>query len=242
MQTAPSTTDPVLSEADIQAFVDGLLAPDRAAQIQRYLNERPDEARRVAFYGKLNWQMQSSFQAADNARCTPLQRAALRGASLTGWLRRRARGLAIGLLLTLAAVTGVVWATHVPDAALDALAIMALEQTVAGKDWSDENTRAQALAAAPDLSSVGMHAIVRLTRQVGPFARASGFIYRNTAGEPVVLLTVPDLTAWGQPQWQASRVGSSRVLGWTASGTKYVLAGRADARGLMLAADVMTMR
>jgi anti-sigma factor RsiW len=53
--------DPPLSETDIQAYADGFLAPERAAHLRQYLGKRPGEARRVAFYGKLNQQIQNTF-------------------------------------------------------------------------------------------------------------------------------------------------------------------------------------
>jgi anti-sigma factor RsiW len=240
MQTAHPDSRPVLSEADIQAFVDGLLAPERAAQMRRYLRDRPDEARRVAFYGKLNWQMQSSFQSADDA--DRKRRYALRVALLAGWLRRRARVIAAALLVAFCVTGGFAWATHIPDTTLDAAAIMTLEQAVAIKDSPDRDADATPLAAAPDLSGVGFRAVAHVAQQLGPFARARGFIYRNAAGERAVLLSVPDLIAAPRPQWQARRVGESRVLDWTVGRTKFVLAGRASTRGLMRAADLMTSR
>ena len=37
-----------ISESDLQAFVDGRLAPARAAEIEAWLAERPEEAARIA--------------------------------------------------------------------------------------------------------------------------------------------------------------------------------------------------
>jgi len=96
------------------------------------------------------------------------------------------------------------------------------------------------LSAAPDLSGVGFHPIARREMSVGPFASATEFVYRNRGGEAAVLLVAPGLFAHPQPQWKARRVGASRLLAWTAGGNRYVLAGRAKTRGLMLAADLMT--
>jgi hypothetical protein len=239
MQPSRSTAGSVLSEIDIQAFVDGLLSPERAAQMQRYLHDRPDEARRVAFYGKLNRQMQASFQHSDDEGRAPLSCLRFYGAVLAGSLRRRARAIAVILLVALPVAGAFVWAAHVPDDALDAAAIMALERATAMKALPDRGADGRTLAAAPDLSGVGMHAMGPISQRVGPFARASGFVYRNAAGELAVLLSAPDLTATAQPHWQARRVGTSRVLNWTTARTRFVLAGRADTRGLMRAADLM---
>ncbi|MGF6753400.1 anti-sigma factor family protein [Paraburkholderia sp. GAS42] len=241
MHSVPHSPD-VVSEAEIQAFVDGLLAPDRAARIQRYLHERPDEARRVAFYGTLNWRMHSSFQEADDSGRSPLSLRALHVASLAGWWRQRVRRMAVIALLLVAAAAGALCALRVPRAALEATAVMALEQAIASHTPADAPRDALLLAAAPDLSRVGFRAIAVATLPVGPFAQARGFVYCNAAGERAVLLSVRDLTASAQPQWQARRVGESRVLEWSTGHMRYVLAGRANARGLMRAADLLAAR
>jgi anti-sigma factor RsiW len=57
--------DPPLSETDIQAYADGFLTPERAAHLRLYLGKRPGEARRVAFYGKLNERIQHAFVPTD---------------------------------------------------------------------------------------------------------------------------------------------------------------------------------
>jgi hypothetical protein len=86
-----------------------------------------------------------------------------------------------------------------------------------------------------------MHLVARSTLKLGPFARATEFVYLNAEGQPVVLLTAPARAASAQAQWSARRVGTLRLLTWTTRQQRYVLAGAADARGLMRAADVMTM-
>jgi len=53
------------SEADIQAYADGTLTPERAAALRDYLSKHPAEARRVAFYDRLNAQIQAAFRATD---------------------------------------------------------------------------------------------------------------------------------------------------------------------------------
>ncbi|CAG4889078.1 anti-sigma factor family protein [Paraburkholderia saeva] len=242
MRPIQPPSDAVVTEADIQAFVDGLLAPDRAAQIQRYLEERPDEARRVAFYGKLNLRMHSTFQHADEGGRSRHATFALYRATLGGWLRQHARSITIILLLAGVAVTAVLYAMRVPAAALEAGAIMALEQANAAHTPVDGRNDAPLLADAPDLSSVGFRAIAVSSLPVGAFAEARGYVYSNAAGERAVLLSVRDMTAAAQPQWQARRVGGSRVLEWSAGHTRYVLAGGATTHGLMRAADLLAPR
>lgn len=63
--TTDAPSDSPLSEADIQAYADGTLTPERAAFLRDYLGKDPAEARRVAFYGRLNAQIQQAFQTTD---------------------------------------------------------------------------------------------------------------------------------------------------------------------------------
>jgi hypothetical protein len=67
------------------------------------------------------------------------------------------------------------------------------------------------------------------------------YIYLNTHAQPIVLLVAAAPPSTVQPQWSARRVGTLRLLIWTAHNQRYVLAGAANARGLMSAADLMTM-
>ncbi len=233
----------MLSEVDVQAFVDGSLAPERAAQVRLYLSARPDEARRVAFYGQLNRRMRASFE--DGASPGPsmltahaaFAQRALRAAAVLGWLRAHVRAI-IALVLLLATIAGAaLWALRVPAPVLDAAALMVLEHTMSS-DASAANA-AGLSRAAPNLSDLGWQPVARTSAPVGPWTRATGFVYRNRAGDRAVLLTVRDWTAASQPQWQARRVGGMRLLGWTTTHTRYLLAGRAQMAGLMRAADEM---
>ncbi|MEW6339747.1 MAG: transcriptional regulator [Paraburkholderia sp.] len=247
--------DPPLSETDIQAYADGLLTPERAAHLRHYLGKRPGEARRVAFYGKLNQQIQHAFQSTDEPLAAGPAGNGLggtvRGERLRMWVRTAMRRplratltLAATLALALAAVSGWMMASQVSTEALDNAAVMALAQ--AAGEHAGEHSGTVAVAsdpAAPNLAPVGMHLVSHGTLTLGPLARASEYVYLNTVSEPIVLLVAPTRpAAAAQPQWSARRVGTLRLLTWTAGRERYVLAGAADARGLMRAADFMTMR
>ena len=231
-------TEPRLSESDVQAFADGMLDPKRAASVEMYLRSRPDEADRVAFYGRLNWQMQNAFHEADNEEAPPAP------APVRRMSRRRLRALLIAAVAALAVAAAAIFAFDISESALDNASMMALEQAVAAQEMASGavgyESSMKVLTGAPDLSQVGFHPVARREMSVGPFASATEFVYRNRGGEAAVLLVAPGLLAQPQPQWKAHRVGASRLLAWTAGGKRYVLAGRAKTRGLMLAADLMT--
>jgi len=233
-------TEPRLSESDVQAFADGMLDPTRAASVETYLKSRPDEAHRVAFYGRLNWQMQNTFHEPDDEE----EARAPAPKSVRRMSKRGLRALLVATTAALALAAATIFTFDISDSALDNASMMALEQAVAAQDMTSGATgyesSAKALASAPNLSKVGFHPIARRAMPVGPFVSATEFVYCNRGGEAAVLLVAPGVFAHPQPQWKARRVGASRLLAWTTGGKRYVLAGRAKTRGLMLAADLMT--
>jgi hypothetical protein len=239
MRIVKSPAKPGLSESDVQAFADGMLDPVRVASVETYLKSRPDEAHRVAFYGRLNWQMQNAFHEPDEEEARAPAPKSVRRMS-----KRSLRALLVATAAALALAAAAIFTFDISDSALDNASMMALEQAVAGQDMASGATgyesSAKALASAPNLSNVGFHPIARRAMPVGPFVSATEFVYRNRGGETAVLLMAPEIFAHPQPQWKARRVGASRLLAWTTGGKRYVLAGRARTRGLMLAADLMT--
>ncbi|MGF6647356.1 anti-sigma factor family protein [Paraburkholderia sp. GAS82] len=257
MKSDDSRHDPPLSETDIQAYADGLLTPERAAHLRQYLGKRPGEARRVAFYGKLNQQIQDAFQPVDEPSPVPAAATGFIHTTAGRWLTRRLQmirlrplraTLAVALVLALAVVATSGWmaASRVSQDALDNAAVMALAQAAGENFGAKAAPAAGAVAAdpaAPNLVPVGMHLVSRRTLDLGPLARATEYVYLNAQGEPIVLLVASTRpAAAAQSQWSARRVGTLRLLSWTGRQQRYVLAGAANARGLMSAADLLTMR
>jgi anti-sigma factor RsiW len=250
--------DPPLSETDIQAYADGFLAPERAAHLRQYLGKRPGEARRVAFYGKLNQQIQDTFLPSDEPLPTLGSARAGVDSAPGRWLDRRIRGVrrnplralltaVLAVVLALLAASGWMAASQVSEEALNNAAVMALAQAVAdhsgiaGASLSTPSSLATA-PGAPNLAPVGMHLVSERTARLGPVARAAEYVYLNADGEPVVLLVARTRQLRAESQWSAQRVGTLRLLTWSAHHQRYVLAGAADAHGLMRAADLMTLR
>jgi hypothetical protein len=255
--------------------------------LRNYLGKRPGEARRVAFYGKLNEQIQRSFGPTDEPPPThaPAERwatgtagkwLAWRGGAARLQTVRTSMALIFAAALVLVAASGWMAASQVSPEALNNAAVMALMQASGSHDGSAQPLADRSAgggtvgamaatatapasaggqnpglaahqnppvldASAPDLTGVGMHLISHRTLTLGPFTHATEYLYLNTEHQPIVLLKAAAWIARAQPQWSAHRVGSLRLLGWTAHGERYVLAGTADARGLMRAADALTM-
>ncbi|CAB3752552.1 anti-sigma factor family protein [Paraburkholderia humisilvae] len=246
MAHSDSTIDPPLTEADIQAFADGSLSPERAARVQRYLGAMPGEASRIAFYRRLNGQMRRSFvphtaPAVDNSRF-------IRSGARRGWqahLHRARRALfgsvAQRILLLVLALIGWAATAFVSDHQLNAAAVMSYAQWAA----VPEQTAATPVPASRDpfsteFAQLGWKLVSVKTLRMGLIEAAQEFDYRNADGQPVVLLTTGAPFVIERPRWMGHRVGELRLLTWSENGTRYVLAGRADAHGLMKAADAAT--
>jgi len=229
--------DPQLSEAEVQAFADGLLGPERAADVRRYMESRPEEARRIAFYGRLNQQMQNTFRddEATSAKNPPQSRRPERPERPPRRDLRVLRRIVAGVLAAACVAAGALFVLRVPEASLDNAALMALKTASAGVE-----SHGSMPADVPDLSSLGFHAVLATTVPVGFMRHAAEIVYRNDAGETAVLLSVADPMARGEAQWLARRAGDERLLTWCRRGTRYVLAGRARTHGLMRAADSLS--
>ncbi len=240
MTTRP---EPLPSEQDVQAYADGLLAADRAQGVSAYLARRPAEARRVAFYARINAQLRANFPG-DAPHCA---REFIADDARGG--RRRRRSIASSVAAAFAAVAVAV-ATLVPMLAnvtgqdLNQAASSLLAATSASSSsappaepsWFDAFRPRP--ARAPELDAVGFHLASARRIDIGPFATASAFVYRNAAGEPLVLVAAgaPD----GGGHWQARRAGTVRLLEWTSrAGRPIVIAGEVRTRGLMRAADLL---
>ncbi|RDJ99858.1 anti-sigma factor family protein [Paraburkholderia lacunae] len=245
MNPIDSHRDSPLSEADIQAYADGMLTPERAAFLRDYLGKDQTEARRVAFYGRLNTQIQRAFQTTDEPAT---DRVTGRRLSLRGALRRlrtamrhsRIMKTIAALVLVLASASGWLAATEVSARALNNAAVMALAETAAGQFSAASPTRTG--TSAPDLAAVGLRLVDERSVALGPFQRAGEFVYLNADNRPVVLMSALAPLAPSQPQWAARRIGDIRLLTWTAQWQRFVVAGDARTHGLMRAADALTMR
>jgi hypothetical protein len=247
-------TDPPLTEADIQAFADGSLSPERAARVQRYLGDMPGEANRIAFYRRLNGQIQRAFEdapavAADDARFA----AAEPKHGPRAWARRAARGLrnsvAQRIVLLVLALGGWAFATVVPDATLNSAAVMSYAEDTDSAAPQQAAGASMPAAAAPssqidpfstEFAQLGWKLTAVKPRRLTLLSRATEFDYRNAQGQPVVLLMTRAPFAPERPHWTGHRVGELRLLTWTTGGKRYVLAGRADTHGMMKAADAAT--
>ncbi|KAF1061977.1 anti-sigma factor family protein [Burkholderia gladioli] len=132
-----SVPEPIPSEQDMQAYADGRLAADREHSVSAYLARRPAEARRVAFYARVNAQLRNHFpddglaaavlplSAALAALSVPPAQSAPALAAVPASRRRASRfgyRLAAAALLALLAAAILPRLLRVPDHRLDTAA------------------------------------------------------------------------------------------------------------------------
>jgi anti-sigma factor RsiW len=249
-----------VSEGDLQAYTDGSLAGERAVRVRRYLAARPGEWHRILFYRRLNAQIRSSFghdEAGSVARpLGPQQPQRPHTSAPRGSVRRWASALAMAGVLVAAAVAWLSVSEPSAQVVNDAAVMALMEAGGVSMEMPTGHGGPDALAApladslaqiapadvpAPfDLAPAGLRLVSAGTVELGPFARVRRWVYENAEGKPVVLLASRAWFAQTEPQWGARRVGNLRLIGWTEGGERWVLAGNAQTRGLMRAADVAT--
>ncbi len=240
-----SPSDTPLTEADMQAFADGNLPPERAARVRRYLGSRPGEAERIAFYRQLNMQMRGVFEGGFPQRVHAPRpgregRLDLRS-TMRRFFARRVGAALLGVVLTVLAASGWWVASRVSPEMLDAAAVMALMRE-SGQQVSGASAAVRGDPYAADLAAVGLTLVATKTRHPNALASIDIADYRNADGEAVVLLSASAPFAKAEPHWAAQRIGNVRLLSWTVGGRRYVLAGHATTHGLMRAADALTIR
>jgi hypothetical protein len=187
--------------------------------------------------------MQQAFPKEDDDSGNPSLRRSGRGAG------RRRGGLIVIVVALLACIVAGAWAYGPANAFLadqmDRTAVMSfvrtgdIEADGAGKTGGAGPSNVQ---DAPDLGALGFHATRDVQVPILTFWHARKQVYRNVAGDAVVLLSARDWLAPTNSQWRARRVGRVRLLSWTAGGMRYVLTGYADTPKLMIAADTLSHR
>lgn len=156
-----------VSEADLQAYVDGRLDAQRRAQVEAWLAARPDDAERVAAYRRLSSEVRAAYQS---MLAEPLPEHLAWLAKPRGALRRMALaaawvvlGVAIGVVATLE-----LKATR-PGAAFLAneSAVMARRAAVAHATYSPEVRHPVEVGAADEA-----HLVAWLSKRLGVQVRA----------------------------------------------------------------------
>jgi anti-sigma factor RsiW len=157
--------DPV-SEADLQAYVDGRLEPGRRAVVESWLAARPEEAERVAAYRRLSGEVRAAYQAMLDE---PLPEGLARPGRRRAFLRHlalaaawAALGVAIGVVATLELKN-----TRPAVSVASESATMARRAAIAHATYSPEVRHPVEVAASDE-----QHLIAWLSKRLGVQVRA----------------------------------------------------------------------
>ena len=233
-------SDPLVTEADLQAYADGKLPDERRAMVAAWLAAHPEDAERIESYRQLAEELRTSYERVlDEPVPERLVRALRAGrvrgvAVVAGW---------IGVGVVLGAIAG--WQLHGtrPTAAAggDAAALMAHRAVVAHATYSPEvrhpvevgadqeahlvawlSKRLGTQLRAPKLEAVGYSLVGGrlLPGEQGPVAH---FMYQCNRGTRVTLYVRSDMAPNRSTAFRYAREGSVGVFYWVDSKVGYAV-------------------
>lgn len=244
---------PRITDAELHAHADGLLAPERSAAVESYLAAHPREAERIRAFRAQNRALHALFDPVlDEPLPGPLQQLAARApraASGDGAHRRWPLRAAAALALLLGgAVAG--WIGHerlADDAAATAAAdTLARRAAIAHTVFSPDMRRPVEVDAAheeqlvawlskrlgapvhpPRLGSLGFELIGGrlLPGGSGPVAQ---FMYQDASGQRLTLYVTTEGAPAAGTGFRFAEEGALRVFYWLDGGYGYALSGALD--------------
>lgn len=249
MSSAPIT------EADLQAHVDGQLPPERAADVEAWLAERPDETARLLSYRSQRDALRAALDPVIEEPLPPELDLRLRERTAARWSEVRRAALAAGGagLLLLGAAGG--WALRGWSAPpTTGTAALAREAAASYAVYANDTARPVELAAdqrrtlddwfsarlsrpiaAPNLESAGLRLIGGrlVATDHGP---AGLYLYRDAAGRRVALY-VRTMEVDGTDRMTRREQGDVRGWTWADNGLGFGVFGAAPEDFLHSAAD-----
>lgn len=230
-----------IAEEDLHAYVDRQLPPERGPAVERYLEDNPEEARRIAAYAAQREALRAAF-AIRGAEPLPPQLNMVRLIEARLRRRRAPWRMAAAVALALGAGGAGGWLLHAPPNR-NTSALLTLEQQAmashivyaadrrhpieVGAGERDHlaqwlSNRLERKVAPPHLASIGYRLIGGrlLTTERG--GAAALFMYENEAGTRLSLVLRPMAAGLKVPQAEASR-GEVNLCAWIASGLGYAV-------------------
>ncbi len=239
------------TEAELQAWVDDRLAPERQPDVAAWLAERPEERARLETYRRQTEELRAALDPELGEPVPPRMLRAPRGATRRSVAWAVAAGLA-GLVIG----GGAGWLAR--DAASTRTSAFAVQAAVAHEVFAPEarhpvevsGGEAEHLAtwlgkrlggplAAPDLSALGYRLVGGrlLATESGPAAQ---LMYEDGAGERMTLYLRTDVQDEAEHAWQFAEQGDTVVYYWVMGGRALAVVGRQDRATLVAAGDLAT--
>lgn len=250
-----SREEHAVTEADLHAYVDGLLEPDRLALVEAYLAGQPAEAERLRAYQRIGRLL---HQAYDPVLGEPVP-AALTAGALRPRARRWFQATAAAALFSLGGLLG--WTLHPPGAVprVEAIArVLVRPATVAHAVYTPEVRHPVEVGAEQEA-----HLTAWLTKRLGAEVRAPGLQAEGYAlvggrllpgedGRPAAQLMYQDgggrrLTLYLRTgQWDSTATAfryaeadGNGTFYWVDGSLGYALTGPADRAVLLRAAQAV---
>ncbi|HYD56093.1 MAG TPA: anti-sigma factor [Burkholderiales bacterium] len=222
------TDETTLTDAELQAYVDGRLPALRAAEVEAWISAHPEHAERVADYRRLGDALRLLYEpiVSEPVPESMLARRPPR------WSRAAKAAAWVGLGIAAGLIAG--WQLHDRSVAamVDAGAAMARRAALAHATYSPEvrhpvevgadqeahlvawlSKRVGAPLRAPKLEDVGYHLVGGrlLPGESGPVAQ---FMYQCNAGTRVTLYVRTESTQNRESAFRYSKEGNVRVYYW----------------------------
>ena len=226
------STEPTVTEADLQAYADARLGAERSAEVESWLAARPEEAERVAAYRRLGEALRAAY---DPVLAEPVPQQ-LEGAATPRPRARRIAGIAawIALAAVLGALAG--WEAHdwrrPAGPPLAEGAAMARRAAIAHATYSPEvrhpvevgadqeqhlvawlSKRVGVNVRAPKLDEAGMALVGGrlLPGESGPVAL---FMYQSAAGRRLTLYIRAEAKGQRETAFRYARENNVSVFYW----------------------------
>jgi anti-sigma factor RsiW len=244
-----------VTEAELQAYVDGRLPEARRADVEAYLAARPEEASRIAAYGSQREALRDLYaEVLDEPLPERLVRAAegARSAARTRMLRW---GMAAGCAMVALAVGGMAgWQLHAWNSpTARGTTGIARQAAVAHATYSPEvrhpvevgadqeahlvawlSKRLGGSVRAPRLAGFPLVGGRLLPGESGPVAQ---FMYQHESGRRLTLYVRNEPGASGETAFRYAREGKIGVFYWIDRGFGYALSGELEREDLYAVAS-----
>ncbi|WP_028101517.1 anti-sigma factor family protein [Pseudoduganella violaceinigra] len=226
-----------MNEAELQAWVDGRLAPERQAEVERYLAEHPAEAARLQAYRAQNTALHALFDGVLDAPVPPALRPATRlpawrrmaamlvvaaGAGLlggtAGWTLRGAGGQAPPSLAALPHQAALAHAVYTPEVRHPVEVGADQQQHLVA--WLSKRLGKQ--LRPPRLAQQGYELVGGrlLPGETGPVAQ---FMYTDASGQRLTLYVSPGQQGKRDTGFRFAQEGNVGVFYWIDGSFGYAL-------------------
>lgn len=251
-----------VTENDLHAYADGLLSPDRRAEVDQHLVATPEDAARIAAWRRINEDLHGAFdgeltRAVPQEWTTPPHPTAWQ--TFRAWQGTRAAAAVAALVLVGAGAAGGWYArqsTAPPQVAATGQAPIAYYAARAHDTFAQEvrhpvevasdqedhlvrwlSNRLGAPVKAPNLSSIGYKLMGGRLLPSGQ-TLAAQFMYEDASGARLTLYVKSGMTGEQESKFRYQDDGGVLVCFWSEGAFGYALAGRLPRQNLWKVAEI----